>query len=164
VIRRIAPHLSPSEELKRFQDAAKLLDQSAVRAIPGAAEVIAVLPRDRWALVTSAPRGMARERLVHAGLPVPEVLISADDVRAGKPDPEGFLAAAKRLNAEPSRCLVFEDAPAGLEAARRAGMRSIALTTTHTREQLTADYCIPDYSAVRVSYSDASGIVVAHRN
>jgi sugar-phosphatase len=76
--------------------------------------------------------------------------VSADDITRGKPDPEPFLLAARRLGVDPARCVVFEDAPAGLTAGRAAGMRTVALTTTHSRAELTADLVVPDLSAVSV--------------
>jgi sugar-phosphatase len=77
-------------------------------------------------------------RLAAAGLPLPSVLVTAEDVAAGKPDPEGYLEAALRLGRPPEDCLVVEDAPAGVEAAIAAGMRVVALPTTHPREELAA--------------------------
>ena len=76
---------------------------------------------DRWAIVTSAPRALALRRIAAAGLPVPPVLVTADDVLHGKPAPDGFLLAAARLGQRAQDCLVFEDAPAGIAAAEAAG-------------------------------------------
>ncbi|MFF3651171.1 HAD-IA family hydrolase [Streptomyces sp. NPDC002181] len=84
---------------------------------------------------------------------------AADDVTCGKPDPEPFLLAAARLGADPARCVVFEDAPAGLAAGRAAGMRTVALTTTHTAAELDADVVVRDLSAVSVQVSEG-GLVV----
>jgi mannitol-1-/sugar-/sorbitol-6-phosphatase len=76
---------------------------------------------DVWAIVTSASLALARARLQAAGLPVPETMITAEDVSRGKPDPQGFLLAAERLGVPIGECLVFEDSPAGVAAARAAG-------------------------------------------
>ncbi|MCR6713201.1 MAG: HAD-IA family hydrolase [Demequina sp.] len=92
-----------------------------VTTIPGALDFVRSLPADRWAVVTSAIHEPALERLAQNGFPVPPVLIGADDVRHGKPHPEGFARAALELGFEPADCVVFEDTPAGAEAARRAG-------------------------------------------
>ncbi|WP_405020309.1 HAD-IA family hydrolase [Kitasatospora sp. NBC_00070] len=99
--------------------------------VPGATELLAALPADRWAAVTSGPSRLMTGRLRSAGLPVPAVLVAADHVAEGKPDPEGYLAAARALGADPADCVVIEDAPAGVAAGRRAGMFVVALTTTH---------------------------------
>ncbi|WP_036527859.1 HAD-IA family hydrolase [Nocardia sp. CNY236] len=98
-----------------------------VTEIPGARRLLAGLPARRWAVVTSASRAMARRRLAAAGLPQPAVLICSEDVRAGKPDPEGFLAAAAGLGAGIDRCVAFEDSPTGLDAARRSGAIPVAV-------------------------------------
>ena len=108
------------------------------------------MPADRWAVFTSAFRGIARDRIARVGLPVPRVLLGADDVGRGKPDPEGYLAAARRLGVRPDRCVVFEDTQPGVAAGRAAGARVIGLTTTFT----TLDDCdalIPDLRFVRAA-------------
>ncbi|MFH8367043.1 HAD-IA family hydrolase [Streptomyces sp. NPDC018031] len=120
-----------------------------VALLPGTAELIAGLAAHPWAVVTSANGQLARARLAEAGIR-PPVLVTADDITRGKPDPEPFLLAAERLAVDPARCVVFEDAPAGLSAGRAAGMRTVALTTTHPREQLKADAVAADLSAVSV--------------
>jgi mannitol-1-/sugar-/sorbitol-6-phosphatase len=103
-------------------------DTEGVVAMPGAAEVLA-LPR--VAICTSCQEPLARARLAAAGLRVPEVLVTSDQVARGKPAPDPYLLAAERLGAVPSACLVFEDAPAGIASARAAGMTVWAVTTTH---------------------------------
>lgn len=107
-----------------------------LRPVPGAPELLGGLPAGRWAGVTSGPSRLMTGRLDAVGLPVPEVLVAADHVRRGKPDPEGYLAAAAALGAGPGACVVVEDAPAGVAAGRAAGMFVIGLTTTHTAAQL----------------------------
>jgi mannitol-1-/sugar-/sorbitol-6-phosphatase len=110
------------------------------------------LPTGTWGIVTSGIREAAIFRLRHTGLPVPEVLVCADEILRGKPDPEGYLTAARRLGVSPDASVVVEDAPAGLEAARAAGMRSIAVSGTFSRERLAmADYTIPRLDAIRVT-------------
>jgi len=101
----------------------------------GAAKLLARLDAAPWAIVTSAPRALPVARRRAARLPQPCVLVSAEAVERGKPDPQGYALAAARLAAATGRCIVFEDAPAGIVAARAAGMRVVALTTTHTAEQ-----------------------------
>lgn len=120
--------------------------------IRGARELLLSLPQGTWAIVTSGSRSVATLRIRHTGLLLPDVLICADEVLRGKPDPEGYLSAAKRLGVSPSACVVIEDAPAGVEAARAAGMRAIAVSGTCAPEALSiADYTIPNVSALRVS-------------
>ncbi|MFC8426344.1 HAD-IA family hydrolase [Streptomyces sp. NPDC057236] len=107
-----------------------------VRPVPGAPALLGGLADDRWAAVTSGPSALMAGRLRAAGLPVPRVLVAADHVDQGKPHPEGYLAAACALHADPARCVVVEDAPAGVAAGRAAGMFVIALTTTHPAAEL----------------------------
>lgn len=123
--------------------------------LPGTKDLLSALPAGRWAVVTSATRPLADARLREAGIDAP-VVVSADDVTRGKPDPEPFLLAARRLGVDPARCVVFEDAPAGLAAGRAAGMRTVALTTTHPAAELDADVLVRDLSAVSVQVSGAS--------
>ncbi|MEE1752635.1 HAD-IA family hydrolase [Streptomyces sp. SP18CS02] len=120
-----------------------------VQLLPGTKELLSALPRERWAVVTSATRPLAEARLREAGIDFP-VMVAADDITRGKPDPEPFLLAARRLGVDPAACVVFEDAPAGLAAGRAAGMRTVALTTTHSRAELVADVVVEDLSAVSV--------------
>ncbi|MEJ8633852.1 HAD family hydrolase [Streptomyces sp. NPDC006475] len=122
--------------------------------LPGTAELLDSLPADRWAVVTSATRRLAEARLEEVGIR-PKNLIAADDITRGKPDPEPFLLGARRLGVRPEGCVVFEDAPAGLTAGRAAGMRTVALTTTHEATELLADVVVRDLSAVSAQVSGA---------
>jgi sugar-phosphatase len=115
--------------------------------LPGTRALLESVPVDRWAVVTSATRRLAEARLAEVGVH-PKHLIAADDITRGKPDPEPFLLGAARLGVDPARCVVFEDAPAGLTAGRAAGMTTVALTTTHRADELSADVVVPDLSAV----------------
>jgi sugar-phosphatase len=108
-------------------------------ALPATKALLAELPRNRWAAVTSDSQELMRARLAAAGLPAPDVLIAADDVSAGKPDPEGYLKAAAALGFDIADCLVVEDAPAGLLAGRNAGARTLAVATSHDAAELAAD-------------------------
>jgi mannitol-1-/sugar-/sorbitol-6-phosphatase len=136
-IREQAPHLDAERELATLVEA-EMRDTSGILVFDGAAGLLSCIPRGHWAIVTSGTHGVASARLRTAGLPIPDVLITADRVSKGKPDPEGYLAAAAALGVDAAMCIVVEDAPAGVEAARRAGMRCIAVTTTHPRGELTA--------------------------
>ena len=148
-IRLVAPDLATAEEV-RWLEAAETADQDGIKPVQGALPFVAALPSNRWAVVTSAPRRMAAARLSHAGLPVPSALVCADDVSKGKPDPEPYLRAARLLDVAPERCLVFEDAPAGIESARSAGMQVVAVTTTFPPERLDAAIHVVDFAAVSV--------------
>lgn len=130
-------------------------DAGGVVALPGTLALLESLPAERWAVVTSATRRLAEARLGHAAIR-PKNVIAADDISRGKPDPEPFLLAARRLGADPARCVVFEDAPVGLEAGRAAGMVTVALATTHRAEELSADVVVPDLSAVSAQATGGS--------
>ncbi|MGW3424038.1 HAD family hydrolase [Streptomyces phaeochromogenes] len=127
--------------------------EGGVHLLPGTRALLDSVPADRWAVVTSATRRLAEARLDEAGIR-PKTLIAADDITRGKPDPEPFLLAARRLGVDPARCVVFEDAPAGLQAGRSAGMTTVALTTTHQAAELHADIVVSDLSAVSALVTD----------
>ncbi len=149
-VQLVAPHLPAATEVSALTTS-ESTTTDGVLEVRGAREMLHSLPNGTWAIVTSGIRSVATLRIRHTGLPMPEVLICADEVQRGKPDPEGFLTAAKRLGISPSDCVVIEDAPAGVEAARAAGMRAIAVSGTYVPEALAiADYTIPNLSALQV--------------
>lgn len=131
----------------------EVTDVDGVVALPGA-EAALRTSGARGAIVTSCTADLAVARQRAAGIPVPAVVVTADDVVRGKPDPEPFLAAARLLGVDPSRCLVVEDAPAGLAAGRAAGMTTLAVTTTHAADQLDADIVVADLSAVHLTATE----------
>lgn len=145
----IAPDADPEAEAA-WLNAAEYKETEGILAIPGAADLLAALPPERWAIVTSAHRALARRRLSLAGLPCPKVLIAAEDVSRGKPEPEGYLSAAGLLGAVDGDAIVFEDAPAGLAAGRAAGFRTIAMATIQSPERLAEWDWIPDLSVLAV--------------
>lgn len=135
-------------------------DLSDVIALPATRSLLTGLPSTQWAAVTSGARALMLARLAAAGLPAPEVLISAENVAVGKPDPEGYLLAAAALGHDARRCLVIEDAPAGIQAGRAAGAQVLAVATSHPAAELTfADQVIADLTACRVE-STAERLVV----
>ncbi|MFD5570519.1 HAD family hydrolase [Streptomyces cadmiisoli] len=146
----IVPQAVARIELLEVEDVA----DGGVRLLPGTRAFLDSLPADRWAVVTSATRRLAEARLDAVGI-LPKTLIAADDVTRGKPDPEPYLLAARALGVDPARCVVFEDAPAGLEAGRAAGMTTVALATTHRASELDADLVVPDLSALSALVIDA---------
>jgi len=105
--------------------------------MPGAESLIAAVAAGRWAILTSGDSTLARASMSKAAIPEPPVLITADDVRHGKPNPEPYRLAAARLGLDPASCVVLEDSPAGVASALSAGMRVLALTTTHPAEELS---------------------------
>jgi mannitol-1-/sugar-/sorbitol-6-phosphatase len=128
-IRLVAPHLDAEAEA-RLVEAAEVDDTDGLSVFAGASRLLDGLPGTRWAIVTSGTRRLATTRLDHVGLRRPAVLVTADDVRRGKPAPDPYLLAAERLGLEPRRCVVVEDAPAGVAAARAAGARVIGVAST----------------------------------
>jgi sugar-phosphatase len=135
-IRRLAPHLDAAYEARVVAEY-EIRDTRGVVAAEGAADLL-VSAAPRVGIVTSASGRLARARLDAAGLAIPAVLVTADDVRHGKPHPEGYRIGARRLGVAPPACMVVEDAPAGIEAARAAGMTAIGITTTVTAQDLAA--------------------------
>ena len=119
------------EELREFMVESESADTVGVVAQPSAAEVLAALPPERVAIVTSGGVRLAGSRMAAAGLPTPAVVVTADDVPVGKPDPAPYLKGAALLGFPPARCLVVEDAPAGVSSARAAGCPVIGVLTTH---------------------------------
>ena len=128
-------------------------DTEGVVALPGVRELLNSLPADQWAIVTSCARPLAEIRLKTAGLPIPHRLQTSDDVRRGKPDPEPYLKGAALLGVPAGRCVVFEDAPAGIRSGKAAGALVIALPTTSSKaelEQAGADWIISGYDDIAV--------------
>ncbi|MFC6005524.1 HAD-IA family hydrolase [Angustibacter luteus] len=123
-------------------DELELQDVDGVVVLPGASQAIAAVPGGRAAIVTSCTRRLAAARIGASGLLAPQVVVTADDVTRGKPDPEPFLLGAQRLGVAARACLVVEDAPSGLAAARAAGMATLAVTTTTSRSELDADLVV----------------------
>ncbi|HKR85133.1 MAG TPA: HAD-IA family hydrolase [Terriglobales bacterium] len=127
VMREVAPHLSISERDAVLFDAEEARDSEGISPVPGATDVLLSLFRERWAVVTSATRELAETRLNFAGLPIPSVLISAEDVQRGKPNPDCYELAAARLAVPTAECLVVEDTHAGIEAGIKAGMQVLGI-------------------------------------
>ena len=126
-VRTFAPSGVDVETETRRVVASEIEDLDGIVAVPGALHVLTTLPAGRWAVVTSASRELAVRRMTAAGLPVPAVMITADDVTVGKPSPQGYLIAAAELNVAPSATVVFEDAEPGLLAGRAAGAQTVVV-------------------------------------
>ena len=160
------PSIATIRDLLPNADAAKenevvlrgeIEDTAGVVSLPGVSDLLKSLPLDRWALVTSCARPLAEVRLQTAGLPIPDKMVTSDDVRVGKPDPEPYLKGAALLGVPASKCTVFEDAPAGIRSGKSAGALVIALRSTASDrelEQAGADWIITAYSELAVTSSD----------
>jgi sugar-phosphatase len=137
VVRALRPGLDAVAESDAIERA-QAEDLLGLRAIPGAAQALGALREDRVAVVTSATRALAAARLGAVGIEPPAVMVNAEDVSRGKPDPEGYLTAARRLGVEPAGALVVEDSPPGIEAGRAAGAATVGVTSTHASAALAA--------------------------
>ncbi|HET8833594.1 MAG TPA: HAD-IA family hydrolase [Gemmatimonadales bacterium] len=138
-IRMAAPHLDAEAEVRAFVPLDEEGGSEPLGPLPGALRLLTALPPGSWAVATSGARAVATSRLRRAELPIPAVLVCAEDVTRGKPSPDAYLLAARSLGCPPEQVLVVEDAPAGIQAARTAGMAVVGLTTTHPAVQLDAD-------------------------
>jgi len=142
-LREVAPHLDPVQE-RRLLDEAVAGRLREIRPAHGAAELLSALAPTPWAVVSSGSRWFTQRCFQAAGLPFPAVAVFGEDVPNGKPAPDGYLAAADMLGIPAAACVVVEDAPAGIAAARSAGCAVVALATTHPKEQLAgADVLVP---------------------
>jgi sugar-phosphatase len=156
-MRHFAPHLDVEEQAGRFAER-EATDMEGVYPIPGASALVERLPQGTWAVVTSGGTTLALARLRHVGLPIPRALVTADDVKQGKPSPDPYLLAAARMELAPSACVVVEDSPPGIESARASGMRVIALTTTHKGVDLAGSDAIVDrLDSLRVTVREQVG-------
>ena len=138
-------------------------DVAGIEAIDGAAAFLAALPAGRWAIVTSAPRALALRRIEAAGLPLPAVIVTSEDVVNGKPAPDCFRLAARQLGVQVEQCLVFEDAPAGIAAAEAAGAAVVVITATHTHPIATRHPQLAGYGAVAATPGPGHTLQHAHR-
>jgi sugar-phosphatase len=151
IIAVLAPALDAAAE-SRAIDLRQADDVEDVIALPGAHELFA--GTEPVAIVTSCTVPLATARLRAVGLAVPRVLVTPERLSRGKPDPEGYLLAARELGAAPSDCVVLEDAPAGVEAGRAAGMHVVGITTTHDPAELAAQELAPSIAAWLASRPD----------
>jgi mannitol-1-/sugar-/sorbitol-6-phosphatase len=158
VVRAVMPEHLHEAGMRRITEL-EIADLHDVVVLPGTVEALTSLASAKNAIATSCTVPLAKARIAAAQLVPPSVLVTADDVVHGKPHPEPFLEAARRLGVDPRRCLVVEDAPRGLEAARTAGCFTLAVLTTTPREALDADAIVNDLSDVRFQV-DQDGVRV----
>ena len=154
VLQIVAPHVDAPAEVRKIEEEITGYKNGTI-AIPGAADLLRSLPADRWCVVTSGLRAYAPARLRAANLPLPKILVTADDVAKGKPDPEPYLRAAELMNVKPEECVVVEDAPAGILAAHAGGMKVIGLASTYPEGELgDADVVVSTLAAIKVRSSN----------
>ena len=155
-VRKVAPQLDAEREFRRIEQM-ELDDVDGLCLLPGAQELLNVIPRDRYTIVTSGTRRLATKRLQTVGLPVPRNMISADEVTKGKPNPEPYLAGAAAVRFSANECVVFEDAPSGIRSAQAAGATTIGVATTYALEEIAfAAVVIPSLASVTLQGLDAN--------
>ena len=160
VIRRVAPHLDAEAEAAAIENH-EAHDQRGVVVMPGAVELVQSIPAGRWGVVTSGSRLLAANRLRHCGVPVPEVMVTSDDVVNGKPHPEPYLKGAALLGFRPEECLVIEDAPAGIASAKAGGMKVIGLGSTYGAERLKgADAVVSGLKQIQITVEREGRLLV----
>ena len=140
----------------RFITEAEVEDVEGVVEVANAAKFLNTLPAQQWAILTSAPRALALRRMAAAGIPEPAMMVTAEDVKAGKPDPAGYRLAAQRLGVDVTECLIFEDATVGIQAAEAAGADVLVITSTQEHPVETPHATLASYDAVEVVV-DADG-------
>lgn len=133
-------------------------DVDGIIKIPGIAAFLSKIPDGKWAIVTSAPRPLAVLRLAAAGIVPPPIMICGEDVENGKPDPEGYLKAAKLLGVDPTQCVVFEDAPAGINAGERMGANVVVISATHSHSIVTDHLSIDSYDELDLTVTDTGAL------
>lgn len=168
-VKLLTPDLDLDEEVAYLEDLEVSCTQN-LKAIAGAGQLVDSLNRlslnshssnstssktqsgrDNFAVVTSGSLRLATHRLTYVGLPIPSVLITAEKVVEGKPAPEGYLKAAEALGLKPQECVVLEDSPAGIEAARRAGMTVIGVAVKSAAHDISqACYVVHDLTWLSV--------------
>ncbi len=157
-IREFAPPTVDHQAELLKMEQREIADMDLVHVIPGAADLLARIPPDRWTVVTSGTRPLAEARLKYVGLPVPPKMVTASEISRGKPDPEPYLKGAAALRVAPKECVVIEDAPSGIRSGHAAGMRVIAVPTTYSRDAIAeADYVVNRLSDLRLTVTNTSG-------
>ncbi|MDF3197539.1 HAD-IA family hydrolase [Pseudomonas sp. 1912-s] len=154
ITRQALPGVDAQAEAQWITEA-ELDDVEGVVAIAGAVAFLNTLPGDQWALVTSAPKALALRRMQAAGINPPAVLVTAEDVASGKPDPACYVLGAQRLGVPVQDCLVFEDASVGIRAGEAAGADVMVVTSTHLAPMVTEHPSIAGYEHLQVRRDEA---------
>ncbi|MEO6918427.1 MAG: HAD-IA family hydrolase [Collimonas sp.] len=162
VARLALPGVDPETEASGITQA-EISDVEGIIEIPGAAIFLRSLPAAKWAVVTSAPKALAIERMKAAGIPVPDVMVTAEDVSAGKPNPDCYLLAASKLGVGVSDCLIFEDAPVGIAAGEAAGATVVVVTSTHAHPMATRHASIKNYETMSANVDEDGCIGLEER-
>ncbi len=136
-VRFLRPDIDAMAGFKRIEDL-EVEDNEGLEILPGVPEFLSQLPPGSWTVVTSATERLARVRMEHGGIPVPERFITADVVADGKPHPEPYIKGAELLGLAPADCLVIEDAASGARAGHAAGCKVLATLFSHSIESLAA--------------------------
>jgi sugar-phosphatase len=160
-IRELLPSADAEAENRKVEQG-EIEDVEGVVPLPGTRELLSSLDPDRWTIVTSCTRTLAKTRLKAAGLPIPERLLTSSDVKFGKPDPEPYLKGAALLGLPAQACVVFEDAPAGIRSGKAAGAIVIAFTTTAPEPELDeagADFVLSGFPDLSISLRNGSGLI-----
>lgn len=160
IARLALPGIDPAYEAEKITRA-EITDVEGIVPIDGVLAFLAALPPRHWAIVTSAPRELALRRLAAVGVELPAVIVTGEDVSRGKPAPDCFQLAAKRLGVDVRDCLVFEDAPAGIQAAEAAGAAVAVITATHRDPYETRHSAFADYTGLK-AVADADGGIRLH--
>ena len=150
-----------AQDIQRIGDAKEsryreLVRTRGITTLPGVREWLGRLRMDGWRQAIASSGPLLNVQTIITALDLEGTfgaVVSAEEVPHGKPDPDVFLAAAARLDVAPARCVVVEDAPAGVEAGRRAGMRTLGVLTTHAR--LDADYTVRSLADLEPQAFDA---------
>ena len=159
VIRAVAPHLDAEKEARKLEN--REAADHDISVMPGAIDLVRSIPASQWSVVTSGTRLLASARLTFVGVPLPKVMVAADDVVHGKPHPEPYLKAAQLLGVNPADCLVIEDAPAGIRSAHAGGMKVIALASTYAAPALgEADAIVKKLEQLKIDADGARKLIL----
>ena len=145
--------VAPEKATKKMADdfaERESLETEGLKQIPGAQKLLESIPKGLWAIATSGSKLLATSRLFNTGLPLPETLITSDDITNGKPDPEPFLKAAFHLGVASEKCVVFEDSAVGIDAALAAGAKVIGV---NPQSPTPIDAVVDDLTTINVSCS-----------
>jgi len=161
-VRDYLPHADHEAE-NREVERREIEDLEGVVPLPGALDLLASLPSHRWTIVTSCTRPLAQVRIKAAGLPLPETMITSNDIVHGKPNPEPYLKGAAALGLPARECIVVEDVPAGVRAGKAAGAKVIAFPTTVQSSALResgADWVLRNCADIKIGNEAADHLTI----